>query len=190
MCGEQIMIVTSSLSQHIVSHFLIDGGSEHMNTEDMAKFDLKDVQRKKDAAIARLADLDRQRAEVTQEINELAITERTVARMLSVDLPEPTAPVRLPELATRKKPVGIPSIYVMTLTVLRERGAHWIEGSDLIEAIRDRWWPTAARAEIAPTLWRLSKMNKLTKNGTKYGLPPGAPRALRELGEPGSVSVQ
>lgn len=161
-----------------------------MDIQIMKKVELRDVQREKAAAIERLGKLDRERSALDQQINDLAITERTLARMLSVDLPEP-APMRSPELATRKKPVGIPTIYVMTVTLLRDRGDHWMESQEIVQAIRERWWPTAESSDITPTLWRLYKTSgKLAKNGTKYGLPPGTLRAVRELGEPGSVSVQ
>ncbi len=157
----------------------------------MKKIELKDVQREKAAAIKLLGTLDRQREIVEQQINELTITERTLARLLSVELPELSGPLA-PEAAKRKKPAGIPTIYMMALTLFRERGVHFMEGHEIVRAIRERWWPTADNNDISPTLWRLSKTGKLVKNGTKYGLLAGMRGQVKELGEPGSglVSVQ
>jgi len=158
--------------------------------EDMKRFELKDVQYEKAQEIERLAQLDAERTQVEQRINELAITERTLARLLSVELPEPMPTSS--DASKRKKPDGIPTIYVMAVTLLRERGVHWLEGQEIVHAIRERWWPTADNNDISPTLWRLFKTGRLAKQGTKYGLPPGARGAVKELGEPGSgvVSVQ
>lgn len=153
-----------------------------ISDDGMKKIDLKEVQREKAAAVQRLAALDHERSDVEQQINELAITERTLARLLSVDLPEPLVPASS-ELSKRKKPEGIPTIYVMTLTLFRDQGVHWLEGQEIVQAIREKWWPTAKNDDIGPTLWRLAKMGKLVKQGTKYALPPGIRGAAKELGE-------
>lgn len=161
-----------------------------LNDEDMKKVDIKDIQRDKKAALDRLAAIDRERSELEQIINELAVAERVVARLTSVDLPESQPSEVASGSATRKKPQGIPTVYVMALTLFRETGEHWIEAQDIVQSIRERWWPTAENNDISPTLWRLSRMGKLTKNGTKYGLPPGVRGPVKELGKPGAVSVQ
>lgn len=161
-----------------------------LNDDDMKKIDLKDVQRQKREAIERLAALDTERAALEQDINELAIVERRVAQMLSVDLPEPSVQ-RASEVHKRKKPTGIPTIYVMTCTIFRERGVHWLEAQEILQIIREKWWPTAKNDDVGPTLWRLARMGKLTKNGTKYALPPGVRGPVKQLGEPGDeVRVQ
>ena len=155
----------------------------------MKKVELKDVQREKAAEIERLAELDAARVQSEQRINELAITERTLARLLSVDLPEPDDSTAT-NGSKRKKPAGIPTIFVMTLTLFRENGVHWMDGHEIVQAIRKRWWPTADNNDISPTLWRLAKTGKLVKRGTEYGLTAGARGPVRELDEPGSVRVQ
>ena len=159
-----------------------------LNSDDMKRFELSDVQRAKAAEIDKLASLDAQRAQIEQRITELTITERTLARMLSIELPASSSPVQT-DGAKRKKPIGIPTIHVMTLTLFRERGEHWLESQTIIQAIKERWWPTAANNDIAPTLWRLSATGKLTKQGTKYSLPPGTHRTVKQLGEPGDAVV-
>jgi len=157
-------------------------------SEDMKRLDLRDIQREKAAEIQRLAEHDAERARIEQRINELSVTERTLARLMSVDLPEPERSAT--ETVNRKKPEGIPTIYIMAVTLLRESGVHWMEGQDFVQAIRNRWWPTADSNDITPTLWRLAKTGKLVKNGTKYALPAGVRGPVKELGKPGAVSVQ
>lgn len=159
-----------------------------LNDDDMKKIDLKDIQRDKQTALDRLAALDRERGELEQVINELAVAERVVARLTSVDLPQGQS-VAAPDGVKRKKPNGIPTIYVMVLTLFRETGEHWMEAQEIVQSIRDRWWPTAENNDISPTLWRLARMEKLTKSGTKYGLPPGARGPVKQLGEPGKTVV-
>lgn len=171
-----------------MSHDALDQRGEMVNSYDMKRFELKDVQREKEVEIERLARLDAERSQAEQRINELTITERTLARMLSVELPEPLKPATS-DGAKRKKPDGIPTIYVMTLTLFRERGVHWLEGQEIVQAIRERWWPTADNNDISPTLWRLSKTEKLVKAGTKYGLPAGVRGSVKQLGEPGDAVI-
>lgn len=161
-----------------------------LNDDDMKKIDLRDVQRKKQEAIERLAAIEAERAELEQSISELAIVERHVAQLLSVDLPEPAiAQTQSPH--RRKKPSGIPTIYIMTCTIFRERGVHWLEAQELLQAIRVKWWPDAKNDDVGPTLWRLAKMGKLIKSGTRYSLPAGVRGPVKQLGEPGEeVRVQ
>lgn len=133
---------------------------------------LQMIQRRKAEVVDELEQLNRRRLELEQEANDLAVTERTIARLLDVHLPDTTA-VRGPDVAVRRKPRDIPSVYVMAATLLRESGKHWMEASEIIDGIRSRWWPTAEPGDISPTLWRLAKTQKLQKTGTTYALLPG-----------------
>lgn len=133
------------------------------------------------AALARIAqqrdELDRSKLLLEQEQSDLAITERTLARLNAIDLPAetPTAPGERPDTTTRRKPKGIPTIYIMTVTILRESNRVWLEGSEILSAIRSRWWPSAEPVDVSPTLWRLAKEGKLLKQNTSYGLPQADP---------------
>lgn len=141
------------------------------NDVDMKNVDLQTIQRLKSEAADKLAHLDRERAAVEQWVSELTVTERTLARVLSVDLPEPQEDVPVAGQRSSGKPRGIPSIYIMAATLLRDASEPWMEGQEIVKAIRDRWWPTAETNDIAPTLWRLAKHGKLRKEATRYALP-------------------
>jgi hypothetical protein len=131
--------------------------------------DLENVQKLKSEAEKRLRDLDVERTELEQWLRDLAVTERTLAKLLEVDLPVSSV---VPETPRRKKPDNIPSVYDMAVTVLRERAEEFVEGQEILAAIKLRWWPDATNNDITPTLWRLAtKDNRLRKEGTRYGLP-------------------
>ena len=153
------------------------------------KRELEIIQRKKADAESELKALDTQRAELEQWLRDLSVTERTLARMLDVDLPDDTVTV-LPEHSRRKKPDHIPSVYDMAVTVLREREVEFVEGHEILAGIKARWWPGATNNDILPTLWRLATKDKrLRKEGTKYALPIRA--ALRDtLRPPVSAAAQ
>lgn len=167
-------------------HLLAEGDS---SIHDGMKRELEIIQSKKAAAESELKALDTKRAELEQWLRDLAVTERTLARMLDVDLPDDTA-TPLSEHSRRKKPEHIPSVYDMAVTVLREYGVEFVEGQDIVIGIKTRWWPSATNNDILPTLWRLAiKDQRLRKEGTKYALPIRA--ALRDtLRPPVSAAAQ
>jgi hypothetical protein len=85
----------------------------------------------------------------------------------------------------RKKPKNIPSVYVMTVTLLRESGSKGLEPQEIVTLVRQRWWPGASSNDINPTLWRLSKHGKLRKEDGRYFLPADTrPAGSRELSAP------
>jgi len=128
------------------------------------------VQREKAAVAKRLAALDRDRAMLEQQASELAVTERTLARILGVALPDTGS--QAPQAGKAGgKPKKLPSIYQMMLSLLADAPNRSLETPEIIRLIRERWWPSAERNDIAPTLWRLAKMGKLKKDGIGYALP-------------------
>lgn len=149
-------------------------GANMINPDDMAT-ELERVQYQKARVAERIAELGRERAALEAEASDLAITERTLAKLNQIDLPRifSAASTGYNQQVVRKKPQGIPTIYVMVLTLFRERGEYLIEGSELVQAIKDRWWPTASNNDISPTLWRLHKTGKLVKKGSRYAVPVG-----------------
>ncbi len=76
-----------------------------------------------------------------------------------------------PASKARGKPKDIPSIYEMAVVLFQTTGKEWLETQEIVRLIKERWWPSAQRNDIAPTLWRLQKDGKLRKNGSKYALP-------------------
>jgi hypothetical protein len=134
--------------------------------------ELQTVQDRKANVELELRELERRRLELQQEAGDLAITERTLARLLHVNLP--MAPLETaPDVAVRKKPKNIPSVYVMTITLLRESGSKGLEPQEIVAFVRQRWWPAASSNDINPTLWRLSKHGKLRKEDGRYFQPIG-----------------
>lgn len=132
---------------------------------------------------ARRAEIARLREALEREDAELAITEKVAARFL-----QDRAPVSIADLAAnivanvapppkreKRKPDGVPSVMRMAMDVLREataRGQPWMEGTQIVDEIRKRWWPEAEAAAITPQLWRAaSKRKALLKDGTRYALP-------------------
>jgi hypothetical protein len=153
------------------------------NHDDMKRHELEIVQRRKKTVLERLDSLDAEKAVLTQELGDLAVTEKTLARLLDVDLPEPSVN-RHPKVAFRKKPDGIPTVYIMAATLLREAskdGQAWMEPQEIVRGIRERWWPDAESNDINPTLWRLYKSHKFSKKDGRYGLPLGRPAQKNEL---------
>ena len=130
--------------------------------------------RKKELAKLR-TDLERQMYNLKQEESELAIAERTLARLLGIEL-EPEIEDDIETLharlnGRRAKPRKTPSIHEMAASLFKETGQEWLETMDIVRLIKTRWWPSAERNDIAPTLWRLHKDGKLRKDGPKYALP-------------------
>lgn len=129
------------------------------------------IQKQKADAEREMKAIDARRIELEQWLRDLAVTERTLARILDLDLPNTGAPSRS-EHSRRKKPDNIPSVHDMTVKILRERGEEFVEGNEIFVAIKGRWWPDATKNDVLPTLWRLAtKDDRLRKEGSKYALP-------------------
>lgn len=126
-----------------------------------------DAERKNLAA--QIDSLRRKETMLDQELHELTVTERTIARLHNIELPELIAP---PEKATGGKPAGIPTVLEMANAVIASeaegRDQLFMEGNDITEAIRRRWWPTVKPSDVTPTLWRAAKEGRIYKNGTRY----------------------
>ena len=132
--------------------------------------ELETVRRKKVEAAKELASLEERRVQLEQWVRDLTTTERTLARICDVDLPEPE--VRQTDAYKRKKPKDIPSVFDMAATIIRDRGMEFVEANDILNGIKTRWWPDATNNDISPSLWRLAtKDDRLRKEGTKYALP-------------------
>ena len=138
--------------------------------DDTMKYELDMVQSKKTEAQRELKAIDLRRVELEQWLKDLAVTERTLAQLLKVELPG--ASYEQPITEKRKKPADIPSVYEMAATIIRERGTEFVDGKDIVAGINMRWWPDAKTNDISPSLWRLAtKDGRLRKEGTKYALP-------------------
>jgi hypothetical protein len=125
------------------------------------------VKRERDLA-KRRAELEQALAEVSRLESELAITKRTIADTYGIKLDAGSQPV---STKTKGKPKDIPSIHEMASVLFQASGQEWLETQEIVRLIKEKWWPSADRNDIAPTLWRLQKDGKLRKHGTKYALP-------------------
>lgn len=141
-----------------------------VNPHDMTN-QLKTIQEQRAEAQAELKALSQRKEEVESWLRDLSVTERTLARLLNVDLPSDAEPVS-DERPRGRKPKGIPSVFVMACNAIRDSGEEWLDVSDILASIKRRHWPDATSSDISSTLWRLAEKDKrLRKQGTKYALP-------------------
>lgn len=109
------------------------------------------------------------------EIEEINTTLKTLSRVYGVELED------LPDIKAAKstgvistKPAGSPTLYEMVTNILEEYDMLIddgpMEGDQIFEEIRRRWWPDAPRNSIIPSLWRFAKEGRLIKDGTAYRL--------------------
>jgi hypothetical protein len=89
-----------------------------------------------------------------------------------------------------RKPPDIPSTPDMIFSALKELTS--AAGSpkmktplEIMEFIRERWWPSVTSKDISPVVWRLANERRLSKDDAgNYGLPP--PIIRRPLPRAGS----
>jgi hypothetical protein len=133
---------------------------------------LKIIQQRRKALARERAEVERKIALIDQEESDLAISERTLARLLGVSLdPDLEDLSQLRKRPKGGKPRDIPSIHEMALVLYGDTKQEWLETQEIVRLIKQKWWPSAKRNDIAPTLWRLHKDGKLRKDGTRYALP-------------------
>jgi len=83
----------------------------------------------------------------------------------TADTVEPTKPVGIPT---------VPNMIMEALLVASDNGMYGMEPSHVTAFIRDNYWPSVQSQNVAPTMWRMARDGKLTKNGSVY--------SLREIG--------
>jgi hypothetical protein len=70
-----------------------------------------------------------------------------------------------------RKPPGIPSTPEMIFLALK--GASKTKAPfEIVEFIKEKWWPSATSKDISPVAWRLASEGRLFKDNSGYGLPP------------------
>ena len=121
--------------------------------------------------------MEQRLAEIARETNALNEERRQIESALEVarryiDGPTMRA-LRSPEsVATPKRvrrrrpspqeqgtprPNGIPSIWDMTEEVLKGAEGLELQMAEIVDAIRDRWWPGVHQRQIAPTIYRFAR---------------------------------
>jgi hypothetical protein len=169
---------------------------------------LKLVRDRREAVEAEVEQLIARIAALKAELPDLLVTERTLARLAGVDVPETLSgmfanpaeneaerkPISSAQLAAALngggKPTGIPTTPDMILTLLmesRRRGAGGMEPRDLTRAIARRWWPGVKSEHISPIVWRMFKRGQLRNDNGLYSLPENT-EAADLLGEDSAAS--
>ena len=125
---------------------------------------------------SRMEKLRREDISLETESEEIATTLKTLSRIYGVELDD------LPEIkagkitgGTSTKPDGAPTLFEMVSIILSDNSLvdyGPMEGDQIFEEIKRRWWPDAPRNSIIPSLWRFAKEDRLIKEGTAYGLIP------------------
>lgn len=141
----------------------------NMLNPDAMKQELRTIQQQRAEAEERMRSLKDEIAQVEAWIRDLAITERTMAKLLNIEVPEQT---EVPTKSRGRKPAGTPSVFRMACDAIRDSGEDWLDTSDILGYIQRRHWKDATASDISPSLWRLAvKDKRLRKDGTRYALP-------------------
>lgn len=65
------------------------------------------------------------------------------------------------------RPPGVPTLYEMTYTVIRDaesRGKPGLTGSEIVEAIGKQYWPGLKRQQILPSIYGFATKGRLMKS--------------------------
>lgn len=120
---------------------------------------------------ARAEKIAKEKAVLDQEAAAIDTTLDTLAKIYGVEVEQPE---NKPRSHVSTKPDNTPTMYDMVEQILLEHsllGIDFVEGQEIYEEIRKRWWPDAPRNSIIPSLHRFEREQRLLKAGTKYGLP-------------------
>ena len=118
--------------------------------------------------------------EIKQELSELDMAARVIARLSGSPIPEVySAKLRGPSPAKLMpvKPDGIPTMPEMITAVLSENSYRGMSPKDIMAEIARRWWPAVSSEYVGPIAWRMWKQGRLEKDGAVYALP----RQIQEL---------
>jgi len=130
-----------------------------------------ELDKEKSKLQAKIDEIKKQEAELNQEAVDLAVTERTLARLHNKPLPEDPHPIAKSHSG---KPKGLPTVAEMANIILREaehKGIMALETQEIVEKVREKWWPEVTSNDVAPNLWRLARENRLVKDETRYSRP-------------------
>ena len=125
---------------------------------------------------ARATKIAREKDDLDRQASAIDTTLETLAKVYGVEVEVEVdgEEVKPPKHGVSTKPENTPTMFGMVETVLLEHalwGADFLEGQVIYDEIRKRWWSTAPRNSVIPSLYRFEKEGRLVKLGTKYGLP-------------------
>lgn len=137
-----------------------------------------DIRRQREALEIERAQLEKRVEAIKGEIEDLVATERVFDRIGKAQDAQPAAQAEEPVKRGRrasKRPEGVPSnadMIVGALRAARERGARGLVASELMDVVRDLYWPEVPYSSIIPTASRLVKEARIAKEGELY-MPAG-----------------
>jgi hypothetical protein len=101
-----------------------------------------------------------------KEASELAVARKVIARF------SPPPPAGSEGALGPSRPDGVPSTFDMTEAVLEsaeKAGKDGLTAKELVEAIRDRYWPGLNAPQVLPTIYGFVKNERLHKTaGGKF----------------------
>ena len=109
---------------------------------------------------ARRREIAAQIAKLQAEEDELAVAERVLRRLAG------TAGVKTPVPIGAARPSGAPTTFEMADMVLasaEKEGKSGLFAGELVEAIRNRYWPGLVSQQIMPMIYQMARDGRLHK---------------------------
>lgn len=119
--------------------------------------DISAIERRHEEVLAQIEDL-------REEAEKLEAALEVIREFATPD--EPSAPKLGPA-----RPEGIPSLYVMTATVVREAGDKGLKAREIVDEISKRFWPGVQPQQILPQVYKFVKNGRLRKTGERIFAP-------------------
>lgn len=148
-----------------------------------------EIEQQLDRIRSRIAALMEEAKPLEDEIKELDMAGRVVARLTGAEWPPlGEGDAKEPKASATGRPEGIPSTPEMVMTILTE-DAGFSDGmtpKDIQDEIAKRWWPDVKSELVGPTIWRMWKQKRLVRTADgRYDLPRenAAPREEKPVGE-------
>lgn len=137
---------------------------------------IKEVQADSESLRAKLAENDR-------ELAELETAAKVLARLTGGDVSHSSPVVE----GSATKPKNLPTMPQLIVMALKHEGRP-LEPREITEVIRNNWWPDADTKKIGSIVWRLHNRNDIHKvEGTStYRLPQMAEPPDEKLGSEAS----
>ncbi|TAV14735.1 hypothetical protein [Rhizobium ruizarguesonis] len=116
-----------------------------------------------EAIQARKKEIDREIIALREEADQLDVALKVFKRFAAPTVSKPSdddnklGPAR---------PAGVPTLYEMTYTVIRDaesRGKPGLTGREIIDAVAQQYWPGLKRQQVLPSIYTFAKQGRLNK---------------------------